>query len=575
MSLEEAESRIARCLAEGGDSLDLSLLGLSEVPDSIGRLTNLTTLDLGGNQLSEVPDSITQLANLTRLSLDVNQLSEVRDSITQLTNLTQLSLDGNQLSEVPDSITQLTNLTRLYLDRNRLSEVPDSITQLTNLTRLSLDGNQLSEVPDSITQLTNLTQLNLDRNQLSEVPDSITQLTNLTQLNLDRNQLSEVPDSITQLTNLTQLNLDRNQLSEVPDSITQLTNLTRLYLGGNQLSEVPDSITQLTNLTQLNLARNQLSEVPDSIGQLTNLTTLYLDGNQLRWLPVGLADTALGAVFVSSLTANEGLHLGERGSNRFPSELLDAAESDIEDLWEYLRSNDPPTDEQEVEEAPTETEPGFSIREVVPGGVEFQTLPDPDTMLDIRALLEQLVGLATDLIQQGKFEHDPLVEDRIGRDRDSLRYELFENPDGFDATMIAIITQRTLSTIIPVLDDGSQKDLLRILAGVPDRNPQSIEAANAALNKAQAVADALDQRLDEPENLADTLGDILDQEIDDQVTPTMWVAGSLRWGTPVVEGLGLGATIAGTLLALNAGGPISIALGAAIGLLALFRPRKG
>jgi hypothetical protein len=210
----------------------------------------------------------------------------------------------------------------------------------------------------------------------------------------------------------------------------------------------------------------------------------------------------------------------------------------------------------------------------VPDGVEFQTLPDPDTMLDIRGLLEQLVGLATDLIQQGKFEHDPLVEDRIGRDRDSLRYELFENPDGFDATMIAIVTQRTLSTIIPVLDDGPEKDLLQALAGVPDRNPQSVEAANAALDKAQTVADALDQRIDEAENLVDVLGDAFDQRIDDQVTPAAWVAGSLRWGTPVVEGLGLSAGIAGTLLALNVGGPVSIALGAAIGLLALFRPRK-
>jgi hypothetical protein len=56
-------------------------------------------------------------------------------------------------------------------------------------------------------------------------------------------------------------------------------------------------------------------------------------------------------VFVASARTSDGLYLGERGSNRFPSELLDAAESGIEDLWDYLRTTSPPTDEEEVEEA--------------------------------------------------------------------------------------------------------------------------------------------------------------------------------------------------------------------------------
>ncbi len=240
---------------------------------------------------------------------------------------------------------------------------------------------------------------------------------------------------------------------------------------------------------------------------------------------------------------------------------------------ELMRKNDQTIDEEPVEGDEERNSTGFKIRDIVPDGLEFGVLPDPDTMLDVRGLLEQLVGLTTELIQQGKFEHDPMLEDRIGRDRDSLRYELFENPD-IDSTMIAIVTQRTLSAIIPVLDDGEQKDLLRAIAGTPDRNPQSVEAAEAAVDKAQQVADALEDRLDHAEVLAESLEELLNTPVEAGTTGSTWMAGALRWGPPAVEGLALGATVTGTAQALGATGPTSIVLGAILGLLALFRPRN-
>jgi internalin A len=57
----EAERRIADVARAHGSHLDLSNLGLTEVPDAIGQLTGLTELYLGGNQLTEVPDWIGQL----------------------------------------------------------------------------------------------------------------------------------------------------------------------------------------------------------------------------------------------------------------------------------------------------------------------------------------------------------------------------------------------------------------------------------------------------------------------------------------------------------------------------------
>jgi internalin A len=236
MTREELLAIIAQAAREGRTELDLSERGISELPDEIGQLTNLTLLYLYGNQLTELPPEIGQLTNLTLLYLYRNQLTELPPEIGQLTNLTQLTLGGNQLTELPPEIGQLTNLTLLYLSDNQLTELPPEIGQLINLTQLALIINQLTELPSEIGQLTNLTQLDLGVNQLTELPPEIGQLTNLTQLDLGVNQLTELPPEIGQLTNLTLLYLSDNQLTELPPSLARLEKLTTLRLDDNPLN---------------------------------------------------------------------------------------------------------------------------------------------------------------------------------------------------------------------------------------------------------------------------------------------------------------------------------------------------
>jgi len=76
-----------------------------------------------------------------------NQLTNLPESITKLSNLTRLNLSKNQLTNLPESITNLSNLTRLYLRRNQLKNLPESITKLSDLTRLDLSKNPLETPP--------------------------------------------------------------------------------------------------------------------------------------------------------------------------------------------------------------------------------------------------------------------------------------------------------------------------------------------------------------------------------------------------------------------------------------------
>ena len=69
MTQDEVLALIEQAGAEGWTELDLSEEGLTEIPEAIAKLSNLTTLDLHSNQISTLPEAIANLSNLTTLNL--------------------------------------------------------------------------------------------------------------------------------------------------------------------------------------------------------------------------------------------------------------------------------------------------------------------------------------------------------------------------------------------------------------------------------------------------------------------------------------------------------------------------
>lgn len=88
-------------------SLDLKNHGLSgSLPDSIGNLTGMQTINLSGNKLSgSIPD-LGGMRTLTVLHLDGNQFSgTIKPSMETLINLKELYLNNNNLTgKIPDGL---------------------------------------------------------------------------------------------------------------------------------------------------------------------------------------------------------------------------------------------------------------------------------------------------------------------------------------------------------------------------------------------------------------------------------------------------------------------------------------
>jgi len=102
---EIAEERIEAARKSKATELDLSELGLTELPDSIGQLVQLRGLNVLENRLTALPEYIIgQLGQLQSLNVSNNQLPALPESIGQLTQLRKLRAFGNQLTALPEGV---------------------------------------------------------------------------------------------------------------------------------------------------------------------------------------------------------------------------------------------------------------------------------------------------------------------------------------------------------------------------------------------------------------------------------------------------------------------------------------
>ena len=266
--------------------------GLSgPIPTELGRLSNLTSLNLGGNDLTgPIPTELGELVSLTGLWLYSNSLTgPIPTELGRLSNLTNLNLANNDLTgPIPTELGELVSLTWLSLSSNSLTgPIPTELGELVSLTALNLGGNDLTgPIPTELGELVSLTGLWLYSNSLTgPIPTELGRLSNLTNLNLANNDLTgPIPTELGELVSLTWLSLSSNSLTgPIPTELGELVSLTALNLGGNDLTgPIPTELGELVSLTWLSLSSNSLTgPIPTELGRLADLTTLNLGGNDL------------------------------------------------------------------------------------------------------------------------------------------------------------------------------------------------------------------------------------------------------------------------------------------------------
>lgn len=161
----KALEKIRRCEGTATKELDLEGLSLVSIPSEVFKLLFIAKLDLGPayqefqvgtgifrdfgeeqrwesrlvyNYISHLPAEIGKLVNLTSLNLSKNMLSHLPAEIGKLTNLTSLNLSGNKIEKLPIEIQNLRSLKMLDL-RNNALDIPPEILDQINKPQIILD----------------------------------------------------------------------------------------------------------------------------------------------------------------------------------------------------------------------------------------------------------------------------------------------------------------------------------------------------------------------------------------------------------------------------------------------------
>ncbi|XP_076941369.1 receptor-like protein EIX2 [Bidens hawaiensis] len=314
------------------------------IPQSIGHLSFLRTLDLSANQIyGSIPFSIKRLSSLEVLDLSQNQLNgSLPNWIGRLSSLKTLNLSNNRLyGSLPNSLGQLSNLITLDFSYNFLTGVvtESHFVNLVSLKRLLGTCNNLFLRPQVSNwmppfQVQNLIlqswvlgpsfplwlQSQMDIRYLdisntsvsSSMPGSfLRSFPNLKCLNVSSNRIQGTLNLLGIPSTLVVLDLSSNEFLGSLDHFLCSNGALKiefLNLGNNHLSgTIPECWEKWSGLVVLNMENNTFSgNIPRTIGSIPSLQSLNMRGNKIS----GILQASL-----MNLTGLKVLQLGKNEIN--------------------------------------------------------------------------------------------------------------------------------------------------------------------------------------------------------------------------------------------------------------------
>lgn len=228
------------------------------------NLVSLEKLELHNNELLALPGShVSALLRLETLSLSGNNLVVVPDALGLLTRLHTLDLTVS-----PYFTLSIFHPHPLIINRqdNRLAAVPEGIGGCVSLLVLNISSNSsIKRLPDAIGKLTRLESLECGNCGLEYLPVTIGGLTSLSRLMLSRNKLTDLPITIKHLKNVRDINVSHNQLDSASHGLGQCSSLETLDLSNNQIVELPATLSHLLGTLKRLVVDNTIVTPPPEI----------------------------------------------------------------------------------------------------------------------------------------------------------------------------------------------------------------------------------------------------------------------------------------------------------------------
>jgi Leucine-rich repeat (LRR) protein/cellulose biosynthesis protein BcsQ len=267
-----AIERVQKAQEEGLAYLDLSELELVKIPDSVGELKQLESLDISNNIITDLV-GLENLSNLKVLSISKNLIKEIQ-SLDNLKSLRELDASFNEISSFK-GLEHLGKLNQLFINNNKISDI-SGVEHLKSLKQLDLSYNEIVDL-NGIDLLDYLEELYVSNNQIQNL--KIREIVRTIQvLDIRNNEISNLSD-IGKLVNLRQLNLSNNYIEEL-SGIENLSALKDLNISYNSIRSF-HNLKDLSRLEQLDISNNRVRQV-FKIENLKALIQLNLANNEIE-----------------------------------------------------------------------------------------------------------------------------------------------------------------------------------------------------------------------------------------------------------------------------------------------------
>ncbi|XP_047465149.1 leucine-rich repeat-containing protein 20 isoform X2 [Mugil cephalus] len=161
--MAEAVANVARrvnaTVEDGKDSLDLSNCKLISFPDGVFKVLrsvsdNIRVITLADNEMKTISSKLfTTFTQLRELDLRGNVLTKLPDTVGEMEHLISINLANNSFSTFPDKLTEIATLERIDLEGNSITEIPlEKLSAMPALKWLNVKSNPLDSNTQSALQ---------------------------------------------------------------------------------------------------------------------------------------------------------------------------------------------------------------------------------------------------------------------------------------------------------------------------------------------------------------------------------------------------------------------------------------
>src|SRR6218665_2737281 len=235
-------------------------------PTDLGRMPQLSELDLGSNLLSG--------------SLAGRQTDRPPGFLSAFfPGMRYLTLSNNQLTGRLEELGQMPHLIKLNLGSNKLTGILTELQRMPGLAELELYNNGLEGNLSALDSFSKLRILNLSKNEFTGDLAALRDLTRLRKVWLYENQLEGGLSFLSACHDMESVNLSKNRFSGSLSGLRAMSRLSFLNLGNNRFSGDLSALASCRDMEVLNLSKNGFSGNLTALERMAALTHLYLQDN--------------------------------------------------------------------------------------------------------------------------------------------------------------------------------------------------------------------------------------------------------------------------------------------------------